>query len=30
VGIVAAALDAGGPAWLAVARFLVGAAFMGS
>jgi hypothetical protein len=30
VGIVAAALDAGGPAWLAVARFLVGAAFMGA
>jgi hypothetical protein len=30
VGIVAAALNAGGPAWLAVARFLVGAAFMGA
>ncbi|MGZ4757504.1 MAG: hypothetical protein ACXV95_00435 [Acidimicrobiales bacterium] len=29
VGIIAAALDAGGPAWLAIARFLVGAAFMG-
>jgi len=29
VGIVAAALNAGGPAWLAIARFLVGAAFMG-
>lgn len=30
VGIVASALHAGGPAWLAVARFLVGAAFMGA
>jgi hypothetical protein len=30
IGIVAAALDAGGPAWLAVARFLVGAAFLGA
>jgi hypothetical protein len=30
VGIVAAALDAGGPTWLALARFLVGAAFLGA
>jgi hypothetical protein len=30
VGVVAAGLDAGGPAWLAVARFLVGAAFLGA
>jgi len=30
IGIIAAALNAGGPAWLAVARFLVGAAFMGA
>ena len=33
IGIIAAALhaaDAGGPAWLAVARFLVGAAFLGA
>jgi hypothetical protein len=30
VGIVASALDAGGPAWLAVSRFLVGAAFLGA
>jgi hypothetical protein len=29
IGIIAAALNAGGPAWLAIARFLVGAAFMG-
>jgi hypothetical protein len=29
IGIVASALHAGGPAWLAVARFVVGAAFMG-
>ena len=30
VGLVAAGLDAGGPAWLAVARTVVGAAFLGS
>jgi hypothetical protein len=30
VGVVAAALDAGGPHWLAVARFVVGAAFLGA
>lgn len=30
VGIVAAAVDAGGPTWLAIARFLVGAAFLGA
>lgn len=30
VGIVAAGFDAGGPAWLAVSRFLVGAAFLGA
>lgn len=30
VGVVAAALQAGGPHWLAVARFLVGAAFLGA
>ena len=30
VGVVAAALSAGGPAWLAVARFVVGAAFLGA
>ena len=30
IGVIAAALHAGGPAWLAVARFLVGAAFMGA
>ena len=30
IGIIAAALHAGGPAWLAIARFLVGAAFMGA
>ena len=30
IGIIAAALNAGGPAWLAIARFLVGAAFMGA
>jgi hypothetical protein len=29
VGVIAAALDAGGPHWLAVARFVVGAAFLG-
>jgi hypothetical protein len=29
VGVVAAGLAAGGPAWLAVARFVVGAAFLG-
>jgi len=29
VGVIAAALEAGGPHWLAVARFVVGAAFMG-
>lgn len=29
VGVVAAALEAGGPHWLAVARFVVGAAFLG-
>lgn len=28
-GVVAAALEAGGPHWLAVARFVVGAAFLG-
>ena len=30
VGVVASALDAGGPTWLAVARFIVGAAFLGA
>lgn len=30
IGVVAAALDAGGPHWLAVARFVVGAAFLGA
>lgn len=30
VGIVASAVDAGGPTWLAVARFVVGAAFLGA
>lgn len=30
IGIIAAALASGGPAWLAVARFLVGAAFLGA
>jgi hypothetical protein len=30
IGIIAAALESGGPAGLAVARFLVGAAFMGA
>jgi hypothetical protein len=30
VGIVASAFDAGGPTWLAVSRFLVGAAFLGA
>ena len=29
VGVIAAALDAGGPQWLAVARFVVGALFLG-
>jgi hypothetical protein len=29
IGVIAAALNAGGPAWLAIPRFLVGAAFMG-
>jgi hypothetical protein len=28
-GVIAAALDAGGPTWLAVSRFVVGAAFLG-
>ncbi|MEO6629181.1 MAG: hypothetical protein ABIP03_11515 [Aquihabitans sp.] len=30
VGLVAAGIDAGSPAWLSVARMLVGAAFLGS
>ena len=30
VGIIAAAAHAGGPTWLAIARFLVGAAFLGA
>jgi hypothetical protein len=30
VGVVAAALTAGGPEWLAIARFVVGAAFLGA
>ncbi len=30
VGVVASALAAGGPAWLAVARFVVGALFLGA
>ena len=30
VGVVAAGLEAGGPAWLAVARFVVGALFLGA
>jgi hypothetical protein len=30
VGVIAAALEAGGPHWLAVARFVVGAAFLGA
>lgn len=30
IGVVAAALEAGGSHWLAVSRFLVGAAFMGA
>jgi len=30
IGVVAAGLDAGGPAWLAVSRFVVGAAFLGA
>jgi hypothetical protein len=30
IGVVAAALDAGGPHWLAIARFVVGAAFLGA
>jgi hypothetical protein len=29
IGVIAAALDAGGPTWLAVSRFVVGAAFLG-
>jgi hypothetical protein len=29
IGVIAAALDAGGPHWLAVARFVVGALFLG-
>jgi hypothetical protein len=29
IGVIAAALDAGGPEWLAVARFVVGALFLG-
>jgi hypothetical protein len=29
IGVIAAALDAGGPHWLAVSRFVVGAAFLG-
>lgn len=29
VGVVAAAVDAGGPAWLAIARFVVGTLFLG-
>jgi hypothetical protein len=29
IGVIAAGLDAGGPTWLAVSRFVVGAAFMG-
>lgn len=29
VGVIAAGLDAGGPHWLAVSRFVVGAAFLG-
>lgn len=30
IGVVAAGLEAGGPAWLAVARFVVGALFLGA
>ncbi len=30
VGVVAAGLEAGGPTWLAVSRFVVGAAFLGA
>jgi hypothetical protein len=30
VGVVAAGLEAGGPAWLAVSRFVVGALFLGA
>lgn len=30
VGVIAAALEAGGPQWLAVGRFVVGAAFLGA
>ena len=30
IGVVAAALEAGGPAWLAVSRFVVGALFLGA
>jgi hypothetical protein len=30
VGIIASAVEAGGPTWLAIARFLVGAAFLGA
>jgi len=30
IGLIAAAVNAGGPTWLAVARFLVGAAFLGA
>lgn len=30
VGVIAAGLGAGGPAWLAVARFVVGALFLGA
>lgn len=30
VGVVAAAVDAGGPTWLAVARFVTGAVFLGA
>jgi len=30
VGVIAAGLEAGGPAWLAVARFVVGALFLGA
>lgn len=30
VGVIAAALSAGGPAWLAIGRFVIGAAFLGA
>ena len=30
IGVIAAALEAGGPAWLAVSRFVVGALFLGA